>query len=149
MRWAAGLRPHGDRDGADRGRRWQTSGVSPIVAALVAMAMAASSGGCTVLALGIGAATPRLRDVPPGGAQLAPGSDVSLVLEDGRMVNGRLMWQSSDAIAVGSDVVPMANVVAVRERTGNHAETGLFVGLAIDVAVVLGFAVLVSQIPRD
>jgi hypothetical protein len=102
-----------------------------------------------VLALGIGAATPRLRDVPPGGAQLVPGSDVSLVLEDGRMVNGRLMWQSSDAIAVGSDVVPMVNVVAVRERTGNHAETGLLVGLAIDVAVVLGFAVLVSQIPRD
>jgi hypothetical protein len=127
----------------------QTSRASPIVAALVAMAMAASSGGCTMLGLAIGAATPRTRDVPPGESRLAPGSDVSLVLADGRIVNGRLAWQSAGVIAVGSEVVPLVNVVAVRERTGNHADTGLAIGLAIDVAIVVGFAVLVSQIPRD
>jgi hypothetical protein len=98
------------------------------------MTMATSLAGCTFIGLGIGANTDRTRDVQ---RPLAPGTDLRLELTDGRTVNGKLVWESPGAMAVGSEVVPRTQIRSMRERIGSYALEGLFTGVIIDAAAVL------------
>jgi hypothetical protein len=122
--------------------------------------------GCTVIGYGVGAATPRYEPVALGSAQsIASGTDVDIemasvsevITTDGYVARtpktfvgqargverGDFLFSS---LATGVSRIPMTDIRELRVKShGNYSTEGLVVGMLVDVAVVAGLIVAVSN----
>lgn len=127
----------------------------------IACVAAPALGGCTLVCAGIGASTPRWSTVPDGGA-VPYESDVRVETEQRQLkrhVSGKFLgFENKDVgghpVSVivldtpkGERRIPMSKVSAVEVQDGSYWATGMAIGAAMDVAVVVVVAVELSQHP--
>lgn len=154
------------RHGALEGRHATAAGSTQALHGLRARALLLSAlalttpatGGCTLIGLGLGSATPKYETVSPPYASLEPGAEVRVepkTAEGRERAGNREHLYGTYAGArdgvfeidtkTGTWSFRQGDVAAVSKREGSYWLAGLLVGAGIDVTLIIASAIAISH----